>query len=432
MNSTLRAFKHANFRIYFAGQSFSLLGTWVQQIAISWLIYRLTQSPMLLGTTGFLSQIPILVLAPVAGLLSDRFDRKTLLLITQALAMLQAFILAFLVWTDRIEVRQILALSLSLGVITAFEIPSRQSLMSGLVEDKSDLPNAIALNSLLVNSARLIGPALAGFLITFVNETLCFVINGLSYFAVIGSLLFIRIRPATKTEQTAQPPKQAAHGLRTGVLFAMGNPPMRSLLILLALASFMVTPYLILMPIFAAEVFKGSANTLGMLLAPAGFGAILGNLYLASRKHTKGLCKILVTASISAGSALIMFSQSRVLEVSMMLMILVGFSFIVQVVASNMILQTLTDEDKRGRVMSLYTMAYMGMIPLGSMVAGQLATHIGAPNALLICGVCCVICGGVYALRMASGAKRGRTMCREQRDKQETGGVELNPGLKQG
>jgi MFS family permease len=415
MQQILRAFQYRNFRIYFSGQSFSLLGTWVQQVAISWLVYRLTHSAMLLGATGFFSQIPILLLAPFSGFLSDRFDRRKILFVTQVLAMLQAFILAYLVWKDLIQVWHILLLSGTLGTIAAFEIPARQSMMVHLVEKKSDLPNAIALNSLLVNTSRLVGPVIAGFTISLVGEVACFLLNGFSYIAVITSLIFMR--PDTKKmKHIGSSVKQhPVESLKEGVKYAAHNPSIKSLLILLALASFMIMPYLVLMPIFASEVFHGDAQTMGFLLAPAGLGAICSNLLLASRKSMDGLCKFLVLGLITAGSALLLFSMSHTLLLSMFLMGFVGFGFIVQVVSSNMILQTLTDEDKRGRVMSLYTMAYMGMIPLGSFVAGDLAKHIGAPETLLVCGICSITCGLIFALKMKGGAIISRPICAETR-----------------
>jgi len=415
MQQILRAFQYKNFRIYFTGQSFSLLGTWVQQVAISWLVYQLTHSAMLLGATGFFSQIPILLLAPFSGFLSDRFDRKKILLVTQVLAMLQAFILAYLVWGGLIQVWHILVLSGTLGIIAAFEIPARQSFMVHLVENKSDLPNAIALNSLLVNTSRLIGPMIAGFTISLVGEIACFLLNGFSYFAVIISLILMRLDDK-KIRNTVKIKKQhPVECLKEGIRYAAHNPSIKSLLILLALASFMIMPYMVLMPIFASEVFHGDAQTMGFLLAPAGLGAIFGNLMLASRKNMHGLCKFLVIGSITAGCALLLFSMSKTLLLSMFLMGLVGFGFIVQVVSSNMILQTLTDEDKRGRVMSLYTMAYMGMIPLGSFVAGDLAQHIGAPETLLVCGLCSIACGIIFALKMKSGTKISRPICAESK-----------------
>lgn len=415
MKSTFRALRHANFKRYFFGQSFSLLGTWVQQVAMSWLVYRLTGSAFLLGMTGFVSQIPVLFLAPFAGVLSDSFDRKKILLLTQVLAMGQAVLLAFLVWTERVEIWHILCLALSLGVISAFEIPARQSLMSLLVDDKKDLSNAIALNSLLVNAARLIGPTIAGITITLFSEAVCFALNALSYLAVILSLMSVRCKKQAVKLGHVRAVPAALKGLREGMGFALHSRPIRSMLMLLASSSFMIMPYIILMPLFATDVFNGQADTMGYLIAPAGLGAVVGNIYLASKQRATGLCKTLVLASVISGSALMLFSQSTYFFLSVFLMLFVGFGFVVQVVSSNILLQHLVDEDKRGRLMSLYTMAYMGVIPLGNLAAGSLAAQIDAPSTLFIFGAGCVTCGLVYALKMRAQKTSLRPVCSEAR-----------------
>lgn len=396
-HTLLRAFRHRNFRLFLTGQSLSLIGTWVQQVTIGWLVYRLTGSVFLLGLTGFASQIPILLLAPVAGVLSDKFCRRKILLVTQILALVQALAMAYLTWRGLIQIWHVMVLAVAWGLITTFEIPARQSFMGQLVNDKADLPNAIALNSFIVNSARLIGPTIAGIAIPLFGETICFLINGASYVTIIVALLLIRVAPKESIRKNIT---NSFASLMDGFTYAFDFFPVRALLLLVGVASFMVLPYLVLMPIFAAEVFHGNAYTFGLLMAPAGLGAMLGNIYLASRKSVYGLCKITMASAMIAGGALMGFSQSHVFWVSMTLMTLVGFGVIVQVVSSNMVIQTLVDEDKRGRVMSLYSMAYLGMAPLGNLIAGSAANYIGAPDTLLLGGLCYTVAALIFARKL--------------------------------
>lgn len=396
MRHTLRALRHRNYRLYFVGQGVSLIGTWMQTMAMSWLVYRLTKSTILLGTVGFVSQVPALILTPLAGVLADRGNRLRKLVIIQALAMLQAFILAVLVLTGRIEVWHILLLSAFLGCITAFDIPIRQSFVIEMIERREDLGNAIALNSSLVNGARLLGPSIAGILIAAVGEGVCFLLNGLSYLAVLGALLAMRMRPDKHMERQSK----ILGEIREGFIYAFGFLPIRYLLSLLALMSMAAISYQVLMPVFAEELLHGGPNALGFLMGFSGVGALTGTIYLASRRNVRGLGRVIVAATFIFGSGVIAFSFSRQLWVSMLLMIFIGFGMIVQMASCNTILQTIVDDDKRGRVMSLFTLAFIGTTPFGSLFAGWLASKIGAPQTVLAAGICAIAGSLIFAWKL--------------------------------
>ncbi|HOX24427.1 MAG TPA: MFS transporter [Candidatus Krumholzibacteria bacterium] len=373
----LRALHHRNFRLFFAGQSLSLIGTWMQRLALGWLVYRLTDSPFLLGVVGFAGQIPSFLLAPVAGVLADRVRRHRLLLVTQTLSMAQALVLAGLVLTGTIQIWHVIALAIWLGAINGFDMPVRQSFLIEMVDDRRDLGNAIALNSTMVNGARLIGPTVAGLLIAAVGEGVCFLINGVSYLAVIGSLLAMRVRPAA-----AEPAGPMLRGFAAGLRYVAGFEPILALLLLLALLSLAGLPYTVLMPVFARDILQGGPDALGFLMGAAGVGALAGAWYLASRRTAAGLGNVIVAASAVFGGGLVGFAWSRSLALSLVMIALVGFGQIVLFAASNTLLQTLVDDDKRGRVMSFYTMAFMGFGPLGNLAAGALAQRWGAPWTL--------------------------------------------------
>jgi MFS family permease len=382
-----RALRHRNYRLFFTGQSISLIGTWMQQIAMSWLVYRLTSSAFMLGIIGFLGQIPTLFLAPFAGVIADRHNRRHIVIITQSLAMLQAFILAILVLTGLIQVWHLIALSIFIGLINSFDMPVRQAFTVEMIEDRDDLSNAIALNSSLFNMARLIGPSLAGIIIAALGEGICFLLNAISYIAVIISLLMMRI--ASTEIKFSQ--RHVLHGLKEGFTYAYNFAPIKYILLLISLVSVTGVPYMVLMPVFAKDIFHGGPQTLGFLMAMSGIGALTGAAYLAARRSVVGLGRVLTFAAGTFGLAIIIFSHSTILWFSMLVMYAAGFSMIVQAAASNTILQTVVDEDKRGRIMSFYTMALVGMMPLGSLLAGSLASKIGAPNTLLAGGACCII-----------------------------------------
>jgi len=393
-----RALAHRNYRLFFGGQSISLIGTWMQQIAINWLVFRLTHSALLLGVVGFTSRIPTFVLAPLAGVFADRWNRHRMIVVTQILSMIQALLLAGLVFTGTIAVWHIIVLTLFLGLINAVDIPTRQSFVVDMLERKEDLGNAIALNSSMVNGARLIGPSLAGLLIAALGEGTCFLLNGLSFIAVIASLLAMRIT----RRRTENRKGKVLEGLREGFSYAFGFTPIRSLLLLLALVSLMGMPYMVLMPIFAENILHGGPKALGFLLGATGVGAITGSVYLASRKSVLGLGRIIVISSNLFGIGLVVFSLSRVFWLSLLAMLLTGFGMMVQMASTNTVLQTIVEENMRGRVMSFYTMAFMGMVPFGSLLGGSLANHIGAPYTVVIGGLSCILGSAWFAKNLPS------------------------------
>lgn len=378
-----RAFKYRNYRLFFCGQGVSLIGTWMQTLALSWLVYRLTGSAMLLGVVGFATQIPTFLLAPFAGVAADRFNKHRIMIAMQFLSMLQAFALAALVLTGRIQVWQIIALSVFIGVINAFDMPARQAFVVEMVEKKEDLGNAIALNSSMFNSARLIGPSIAGVLISLVGEGMCFLLNGLSYLAVIYALLAMDLKPMKK-----QPgPAEFFRPLREGFSYTFGFAPIKYIILLLALASLTAMPYTVLMPIFAKETLGGGPRTLGFLMACSGIGALAAALTLASRKNVAGLEKKIPQAAALFGFGLIALSLSRNFALAAVFIAAASFGMITQMAVSNTIIQTIVADDKRGRVMAFYFMAFMGLAPFGSLLAGWTASHMGAPFAILISGV---------------------------------------------
>jgi len=377
-----RALRHRNFRLFFGGQTISLIGTWMTRIATSWLVYRLTKSALLLGTVSFAGQIPTFLFAPFAGVWIDRLDRRQVLVWTQALAMVQSLVLAALTFSGYISVRWILALSVMQGIINAFDMPGRQSFMVQMVGDRADLGNAIAINSSMVNVARLIGPSLAGLLIAATSEGWCFLIDGISYVAVIVSLLMMRLdvravrRSATST----------LHELKEGWSYASGFLPIRTILALFALVSLMGMPFVVLMPVFAVQVLKGGPHTLGFLMGAMGVGALISALSLAARKSVRGLIRMIPIAAGVFGLGLVAFGLSHVFWLSMVTVLVAGMGMMQGMAASNTIIQTLTDEDKLGRVMSYYTMAFVGMAPFGSLLAGIMAHKIPSTPLWVVTG----------------------------------------------
>jgi len=392
----IRALHYRNYRLFFSGQGISLVGTWMQQIAISWLVYRLTDSAFLLGLIGFAGQIPTFLLAPVAGVFADRRDRRKLLVLTQTLAMSQAFVLALLTFTGHVAVWHLVSLSVFLGLVNALDIPVRQSFVVDLVENKEDLGNAIALNSVMFNGARLVGPSIAGLLISIVGEALCFFLNGLSFLAIVIALMAMKVPERTRTPET----EPFFQGFKDGYRYTFGFAPIRYIILFLGLVSLMGTSYLVLMPVFARDILHGGAHTLGFLMGASGIGALIGAVHLASRKTVRGLGKLIVVASATFGAGLAVFSLSRYIPLSLAMMLFVGFGMIVHMASSNTILQTIVEEDKRGRMMSFYAMAFMGMAPFGSLLAGSLASVIGAPNTLAISGLACVAGSALFLTRL--------------------------------
>lgn len=392
-----RAFQYRNYRLFFGGQGLSLIGTWMQQIAMSWLVYRLTNSAFMLGLVGFTGQVPTFIFASFAGVFADRLDRRRLLVAIQAFAMLQAFSLAFLTLAGIVAVWHVIALSVALGFINAFDVPTRQSFVIEMIEDKKDLGNAIALNSFMFNSARLVGPSIAGLVIGIVGEGLCFLLNGISFLAIIIALSAMKIKKARMKRLHSVPVLQE---LKEGYRYAFRFAPIRYIILFLALMSFMGMPYIVLMPVFARDILHGGPHTLGFLMGASGIGALSGAAYLASRKTVLGLGRLIVISSGIFGIGLIAFSFSRYAPLSLCLMVVTGFGMIVQMASSNTILQTIVDEDKRGRIMSFYAMAFMGMAPFGSIAAGSLASRIGAPATLIISGASCIAGSLLFLTRL--------------------------------
>ncbi|HAW58234.1 MAG TPA: MFS transporter [Bacteroidales bacterium] len=387
LKDIFRSLHYRNFRLFFIGQSISLIGTWIQRIALPWLVYDLTKSAFLLGLIGFAGQIPMFFIAPFAGVLTDRLNRYQLLIATQVFAMLQAFILAFLVLSGQINVGLILILNILLGCINAFDTPVRQSFFIEIIDKKEDLPNAIALNSSMVNAARLLGPSIAGVLIAFTGEGICFLINAVSYIPVVTSLLMMRIPKKLQ-------PRNSSHVFneqKEGFTYTFGHKALKYIILLLALVSLMGMPYTVLMPVFAKEILHGGSHTFGFLMGASGLGALCGALYLASKKNVLGLGKLIAYSAALFGLSLLIFSFSRRFEFSIFLMIFIGLGMMLQMASSNTLLQTLSDDDKRGRVMSFYTMAYMGTAPFGSLLAGGLADIIGVAFTIGFGGICCII-----------------------------------------
>ena len=376
-----RALRHRNFRLFFGGQTISLIGTWMTRIATSWLVYRLTGSALLLGTVSFVGQIPTFIFAPFAGVWIDRLDRRQVLVWTQTLAMVQSFALAALTFTGHISVNWILGLSIMQGIINAFDMPGRQSFMVQMVGDRADLGNAIAINSSMVNVARLIGPSLAGMLIAATSEAWCFLIDGISYIAVIASLLMMQLDVPVRRIA-----KSTLAELAEGWTYVAESVPIRTILLLFAAVSLMGMPFVVLMPVFAAKVLNGGAHTLGFLMGAMGVGALISALSLAARKSVRGLIRMIPMAAGVFGVGLIGFGLSHVFWLSMLTVMVAGGGMMQGMAASNTIIQTLVSEDKRGRVMSYYTMAFVGMAPFGSLLAGVMAHKIPTSRLWIVAG----------------------------------------------
>ena len=392
----LRALRHRNLRLFFAGQGVSLVGSWMQHVAISWLVYELTGSALILGLIGFANQFPTFIVAPFAGAFGDRWSRYRMVVVAQMAAMAQAIVLAVLVLSGDVQVWHLVALSAVAGLISGVDIPVRQALLVRLVKGQEDLPNAIALNSSMFNSARLVGPAIAGVLIGWVGEGPIFVINAVSYLFVLGALAAIRL-----TEEQGETAGPVLQNIAEGFVYAFRFEPIRDLLTLLTLVSLVGVPYVVLLPVFARDILGGGASTLGLLTSCAGFGAVVGALALASRNTVVGLGRLIVRAATLFGISLIAFAFSEVLWLSCVLLVASGFAVMVVTASINTMLQTLVDEGMRGRVMSLYTMAFIGMSPMGSLAGGAIAARIGAPLAVALGGLGCLALALWFKRRLA-------------------------------
>jgi MFS family permease len=383
----MRALGSRDFRIYFVGQTISVAGTWMQQIAMSWLAYRLTDSALVLGLLGFASQVPILLFGPLGGVWSDRWDRRRLMMLTQSLAMLQAMLLAWLAWHNQATPMLLLVLAFGLGCINAIDVPVRQSLVVHLVADRGQLANAIALNSFLMNATRFVGPALAGFIIALASEAVCFLLNAASYLAVLLALGALHARPGGDSS------KPALHALRDGLRYTFGHPDIRRFLMLVASVSFLVAPYVVLMPVFAKTVYAGDARTLGLLVSSAGAGSLLASVFLATRASIDSLQRRVPLAAMSAGASLALFAVNSSHALAYHILMIMGFSVVLVAAGSNTLLQTWVRDDMRGRVMATFSMAFLGVAPLGSLAVGSLAHAVGIRPALFVCGLLTVAAG---------------------------------------
>lgn len=398
----LRALNSRNYRLFFSGQSISLIGSWMTRVAMAWLVYRLTNSALMLGIVGFAGQIPAFFLAPVAGVWIDRLDRRKMLVITQALAMIQSLALAGLALLGIIQIWQIIGLALFQGFINSFDMPARQAFVVQMVEDKNDLSNAIALNSSMVNLARMIGPTIAGAIIAITGEGWCFFLDGVSYIAVIISLLLMHI-----TASEVIPTKKGATfgQLREGWKYVSTFMPIRTILVLLSVIALMGMPYRVLLPVYAKGILGGDSLTLGLLFGGVAVGAFTGAMLLASRRSVLGLGRLIPTMAAIFGGGLILFAVSRTIWISLPLMVIVGFGGMLVMASSNTMLQTIVDEDKRGRVMSFYTMAVMGMMPFGSLLSGALAHSLGITWTMTIGGASC-LAGSVWFVKSLPTLRR--------------------------
>ncbi len=406
-----RALQHRNFRLFFAGQSVSLIGTWITRVATSWLVYRLTGSELVLGIAGFCGQIPTLIITPFAGVLVDRIDRRRILLLTQGASLVQSALLAVLTFTNVITVTQIILLQIVQGVINSFDTPARQAFVSEMVEDRRDLPNAIALNSSMVNGSRIIGPSIGGLLIAGFGEGWCFAVDAISYMAVIASLLAMRV-DRRRHDGTVE--MHLLEELRHGWNYVSHSVPIRSALTLVAIVSTAGTPYTVLMPAIAARVLHGGPNTLGLLMTATGVGALTGALYLAQRETVVGLGRIIMYATLVFGAGLVVFSMTTSLWMACVVLAIAGGGFMVHLAATNTILQTIVEERLRGRVMSFYTMAFFGTVPIGSLLGGVVADRFGAPMTVRLSGIVCLAGGAWFAYKLPAIRAVVRPIYRER------------------
>ena len=396
-----RSLKYRNYRLFFSGQAVSLIGTWMQQVAVSWLAYRLTGSTIILGTVAFCAQVPVFFLSPFTGALGDRMDRRKMLFTVQIASMVQASILFFLTVTGNITAWHLILLSLALGIINSFEMPTRQAFILEMVDDKRDLPNAIALNSAVFNSSRLIGPAIAGIIVALSGEAVCFAVNSISYLASAVAFLLMRIRPSSDVII----PGNFFNDIREGFRYAAGHRLVRDVLITVAFTSFFSMMFPVLLPVFASEVLRGDSHTFGFLVSSAGAGALFATMFLAMRSSITGLGRIInVSMMAFALSVMLLAAPARLASVMVLLMI-AGFSTIVVIASCNTILQTVSDSDKRGRVLSFYIMSFTGAAPLGSLTAGYVSHRIGVPYTFLCAGLVCLAASVLVFFRLR-GDKR--------------------------
>ena len=408
--TAVRALRHRNFQLFFAGQLVSLVGTWMQTVALSWLVYRITGSTLKLGAVAFASQIPVFLIAPIGGTVADRTNRRRVVIATQTASMVLAFVLAGLTLTDRITVPEIMFLAASLGIVNAFDIPARQAFLMDMV-GREDLMNAIALNSSMFNGARIIGPAVAGIVVAWIGEGWCFFANAVSYIAVIIGLLMMKITHPVMLANEGSPIKHILEGFR----FVAQAAPIRAILLLLGLVSLVGMPYSVLMPVFASQILHGGAKELGWLMGATGIGALLGALSLATRDGLKGLGKVIALCAGGFGVSLILFAASKMFWLSLILLLPVGFTMMVQMASTNTLLQSMVPDQMRGRVVAVYSMMFMGMAPFGAFFAGALAHRIGAPGTVAIGGVACIAGSAVFGMVLPQFRIQARELVQAQR-----------------
>ncbi|HOC48146.1 MAG TPA: MFS transporter [Bacteroidales bacterium] len=396
VNTIFRSLRHRNYRLFFSGQSISLIGTWMQRIALPWVVYRMTDSEVLLGVVGFASSIPSFLLAPFAGVLIDRWSRYRVMLVTQIISMIQAGVLAWLSLSGNLEIWHIVVLSVALGCINSFDMPARHSFVINMVNGKEDIGNAIALNSMMFNGARLIGPSVAGIVLASVGEGACFLINALSYIFVIASLMMMRVTEVREKKERVPMFRE----MKEGMDYVFGFAPIKHIILLLGLVSLMGASYQVLMPVYAKDILQGDSHTYGFLMGGAGAGALLGAIYLASRNTVLRLGRLIPAATALLSTGLIAISISKSFFISMFLIFFTGLGMMAHTAASNTILQTIADDDKRGRVMSFYTMALMGTAPFGSLLAGWMAKVLGTPWTIFIGGAVCLLGALVFYRRL--------------------------------
>jgi MFS family permease len=389
----LRSLRHRNYRLFFSGQLISLTGTWMDTVAEAWLVYRLSHSPLLLGVAAFASQIPVFLLAPWGGVLADRYDRRKILLWTQALSGIQAMILALLTLTHVVTIWHVIILAAGLGIVNAIDMPTRQAFVVDMVS-RDDLMNAIALNSSMFNGARVIGPAVAGVVVAAIGEGWCFFANAVSYIAVIAGLWMM----TTKQRQRHSQMPSALSQVKEGFRFVMAERPVRALLALLAVVSLFGMSYSVLMPVFADQILKAGPKGLGLLMGSAGVGALGGAVSLAMKREVKGLGRWIVLGATGFGAALIIFGQSRITALSCAVLLGAGYAMMVQMSSSNTLIQSMVPDHLRGRVMAIYAATFMGMAPLGALLAGWMAQHIGAPNTVAMGGAACIVAGALFGV----------------------------------
>ncbi len=407
--ATLRALQYRNFQLFFSGQLISLIGTWMQNVAQAWLVYRLTGSSVLLGAVGFAGQIPSFLFSPLAGIVADRYSRQRVVIATQTSSMLLAFVLAAVVLGGVVQIWHIFVLAALLGVVNAFDIPARQSFMVEMV-GRSDLMNAIALNSSMFNASRVVGPAIAGILVASIGEGWCFFANAVSYIAVIAGLFLMKLPPYQKVKHEASPLAHVIEGFR----WVMHNSPVHAILMLLGVVSLTGMPYAVLMPIFADRILHGGAKALGTLMGATGIGALAAALLMASRSSLRGLGTWVAVSATTFGACLIAFGLSRRYWLSLAILVPAGFAMMIELGSSNTLIQSMVPDRLRGRVMSVYSMMFMGMAPIGSLLSGAAADRLGAPATVAAGGVICMAAAGVFAIFLPRIRVHARRLIQEQ------------------